>query len=260
MSNEVEIVVTGKDNSGSAMASAAAGQKKVADAALAHRKAALEAADADTKLSKAQKGVSDVAEKVRTGELEGAAAMEKTSEAARNLERSSIKVEEAHRKATGTSHELARAQGEVEAAFRKAGVEAEKTSGLFGRMFSKLSFNPFKNFGKDAATAGEDAGKSLTKGTESAAESGFAGISEILMPVLVGAAIAAAPVAGAAIGGHGRPRRGPGDPRRRRDSRQPDHRDRARDRPHRFVGLGPDDPGLPQQLQRPRRRGNTAHP
>jgi phage-related protein len=201
MSNEVEIVVTGKDNSSAAMASAAAGQKKVADAALEHRKASLAAADADNQLKKAQADVASVAEKVKTGELEGAAAMEKSSEASRNLERASIKVEEAHRKVATSSHELAKAQGEVEASFRRAGNEAEKTGGLFSGLFSKIgSINPFKNFGKDAASAGQDAGSSLAKGTESAAESGFAGISEILMPVLVGAALAAAPIAGAAIG------------------------------------------------------------
>jgi hypothetical protein len=191
MSNEIKIVVTGRDESGPAMTAAAAGQKKVETAVLAHRKAALDAADADAKLQAAQAKVADVADKVRSGELAGADAMAKSSAAARDLERASIRVEESHRKVTAASHDM-----------QRAFADTEKSGGLFSRMFSKIggdgsgmfarltqsAQNAFSKIGDEAGLAGAGVSKAFEGGLT----------SPIVLTVGIPAALAALPVLAAA--------------------------------------------------------------
>lgn len=187
MANEIRIVITGEDKSNAAMAKAAAGQQKVAEAALAHRKAALAAADADAKLRDAQAEVASVSEKVRAGELQGAEAFAKSDQAARGLERALIGQSEAHHKAAAAAHELGKAQNELQSMFKKTEKAGE---GLFG----KLEYMGQRAFGL-VEKLGNTAISGLQSGLESLGELGP------LWIVGIGVAIAALPTIAVAASG-----------------------------------------------------------
>src|SRR5690349_5601551 len=142
------------------MAAAAAGQQKVAEAALNHRKAALAAADADAKLRSAEAEVAKVADQVRSGQLEGAAAMEKTDSAARNLERSLIGQTEAHHRLTAASHELGRAQNDLQGMFKKTESVGSSELGRLERV-AQSTFGLMEKVGNTAISGLQDGIQSL---------------------------------------------------------------------------------------------------
>lgn len=138
MSNDIEIRITSRNQSGAGFNDARFGLQRVEIAAQATRRATAALAEADRKLASAQAEVAAAAEAAARGELADAEATQRAAAAARELERATLAQAEAHAVAAAAADHQAAQERQLARDSSRAAHEADNSGGMFRRMLTSM--------------------------------------------------------------------------------------------------------------------------